>query len=138
MIDPSTKAFCAEFGIEAVEGSAYPRLGQTRAIATIEKLRAKDEGIARLVMTTLAETRNNKACVDTISLWTTYFLVKKFKAEIERDPSTWLEAWDLIPVGFLQSRAQELSGTFHQKDALGGLLYERLRRVYGQQELLEA
>jgi hypothetical protein len=138
MIDPSTKAFCAEFGIEAVEGSAYPKLGQTRAIATVEKLRAKDEGTARLVMTTLAETRNNLACVDSISLWATYFLVRKFRAEIEADPSAWLDVWDRMPVGFLQSRAQELSGTFHQKDALGGLLYERLRRVYGQQDLLEA
>ena len=134
MIDQRVQSLCEEYGIEAIEGSAYPKLGQTRAVATIQKLLDKSEDDARMVMLTLAETSGNKACLDSVGLWTTFFLVRKYRREIDADPSFWLKTWDEMPVGYMQALSQELGGTFHQKDALGGMLHWRLRRPYGQQD----
>lgn len=138
MIDPRVIALCAEVGIECVEGTAYPRLGQTRAHRTIRRLINKyGEQHARLVLQTLAETTNNKACVDEHCLWATSDLVRKFRKEIEQEATLWLDIWDRLPVGFLQSRTLEMRGWVRQRDALAAMIYERLRRVYGQPDLLE-
>lgn len=137
-IDPAVVELCAEVGIECIEGTAYPRLGQTRAHRTIKRIiRKYGEDHTRLVLTTLAETSNNKACLDEHCIWATSDLVRKFRAEIERDATFWLEIWDRLPVGFLQSRTQEMRGWVRQRDALAAMIYERLRRVFGQPDLLE-
>jgi hypothetical protein len=126
-------------GIEAIEGTAYPRLGQTRAINTIRRIIDRyGEEHMRLVLRTLADTSNNKAVVDEIGLWMCSDMVMAFRDEIERDASLWLSVWDKIPVGYLHYVSQGLRGTVKRRDALSGMVYERLRRVYGQPELLEA
>jgi hypothetical protein len=139
LIDDRVKALCEEVGIEAIEGSAYPRLGQTRAVNTIRRLIDKfGEDHARMVLTTLAETANNRALVDEVGLWMASDMVRAFHDEIEQDASLWLSVWDKMPVGYLQYVSQGLRGKIRQRDALGGMVYERLRRVYGQPDLLEA
>jgi hypothetical protein len=136
MIDERVKALCGEVGIECIEGTAYPRLGQTRAVNTIRRIIERfGEDHARLVLTTLAETVNNKAMVDETSLWMCSDLIRAFRTEIENDASRWLNAWDAIPVGYLQSVSQGLRGYVKQRDALGGMVYKELRKVYGQMDL---
>ena len=136
MIDPAVKALCDEVGLEAIEGTAYPRLGQTRAINTIRALidNFGDEH-TRLVLMTLAQTSNNKALVDRECLWMVSDMVLKFAEEIERDASFWLAAWDEMPLGYLQSISHELRGLVKQRDALAGLVYRELRKRYGQLEM---
>lgn len=139
MIDPRVSALCAEVGIEAIEGTAYPRFGQTRAVNTIRRIIDRyGEDHARLVLMTLAETENNKALVDEVGLWMASDMVRAFRDEIERDASLWLSVWDRMPVGYLQYVSQGLRGTVKRRDALSGMVYERLRRVYGEPDLLEA
>lgn len=139
MIDPRVVSLCNEVGIECIEGTAYPRLGQTRAVNTIRRIIERfGEQHARMVLMTLAETQNNKALVDEVGLWMASDMVRAFHAEIEQDASLWLSLWDKLPVGYLQFVSQGLRGTVKQRDALGGMVYERLRRVYGEPDLLEA
>jgi hypothetical protein len=136
MIDARVQSLCTEVGLEAIEGSAYPRLGQTRAVNTIRALIDNyGEEHARLVLMTLAETENNRGLVDRDCLWMTSDLVLKFKDEIERDASFWLETWDALPLGYLQSVSHELRGLVKQRDALAGLVYRELRKRYGQLEM---
>lgn len=139
MIDPRVAALCKEFGVEVIDGTSYPKLGQTRAHGSIRMLIDRfGEGHARMVLMTLAETRNNLGRLDETGIWAASDMVLRFKEEIERDPSLWLETWDRMPVGFLQSRAHELRGSVKPRFALGGMLYVLLRQVYGQPEMLEA
>lgn len=136
MIDPRVSSLCSEVGIEAIEGSAYPRLGQTRAVATIRRIIERfGEEHARMVLTTLAETENNRALVDGICLWMVSDMIRVFRSEIEKDASTWLANWDSMPVGYLQSVSHGLKGTVKQRDALSGMVYRELRKYYGQLDL---
>ncbi|ASW06286.1 hypothetical protein [Rhizobium sp. 11515TR] len=136
MIDPRVSSLCAEVGIEAIEGTAYPRLGQTRAVNTIRRIIERfGEDHARLVLMTLAETENNRALLDEVCLWTTSDMVRVFSDEIEQDASQWLAYWDSMPVGYLQSVSHGLKGMIKQRDALSGMVYRELRKYYGQQDL---
>lgn len=136
MIDPRVSALCEEVGLQAIEGTAYPRLGQTRAVATIRRIIERfGEEHARLVLMTLAETENNRALVDEVCLWMASDMVRVFRTEIEHDASAWLARWDSMPVGYLQSVSHGLKGTIKQRDALSGMVYRELRKFYGQQDL---
>ena len=64
-VDPRVYSICAEYGIKIVDAHRYPDIGETRAVATLDRiLRNYGEGHFRLVMTTLAETSNNRAYLD--------------------------------------------------------------------------
>ncbi len=67
MIDHSTEvqALCDEFSIRVVPKHTYPRVGETRAVAAIRRMILR-RGIehARIVMSTLTETANNKASLE--------------------------------------------------------------------------
>lgn len=139
MIDPRVSALCEEVGVQAIEGTAYPRLGQTRAVNTIRRIIDRfGEEHARLVLMTLAETSNNKALLDEVGLWMCSDMVRVFRDEIERDASLWLSTWDALPVGYLQSVSHGLRGWIKQRDALSGMVYRELRKTYGERDLLEA
>lgn len=138
MIDPRVKALCEEFGVEVIESTSYPKLGQTRAHGTIRNMiDTLGEAHARMVIMTLAETANNKCLLDEVGLWMASDMVKRFGPEIEKNASLWLDTWDRMPIGFLQSRAHELRGAVKPRFALGGMVYLMLRQVYGQPELVE-
>lgn len=138
MIDPRVKALCGEFGIDVIESTSYPKLGQTRAHGTIRIMIDRlGEDHARMVLMTLAETANNKALLDEVGLWMASDMVRRFGPEIDQDASLWLTTWDRMPIGFLQSRAHELRGAVKPRFALGGMVYLMLRQVYGQPELVE-
>lgn len=138
MIDPRVKVLCEEFGIQVIESTSYPKLGQTRAHGTIRNMIDNlGEDHTRLVLMTLAETRNNLALLDEVGLWMASDMVRKFSPEINKNASLWLDTWDRMPIGFLQSRAQELRGSVKPRFALGGMVYLMLRQVFGQPELVE-
>lgn len=115
---------CAEFDIEIIAGTSYPLPGQTRAVATINRIIEKHgEGHARIVMATLAETAGNDGLIDKYSLWAVSDLVFACSEWIESDMSGWLEAWDQVPMGFAMWECRHLSGFVLQRAGLAGMLF---------------
>lgn len=132
MTFPEAMALCDEFGIKVVARNVYPKVGETRAIWTIQRI-IERRGIehARLALMTLAETSNNKAYLDESLLWAASDLVMAYQSIIERDASTWLSVWDHTPVGELQFTAADLRGVVKQRPALAGMICERIVRRFG-------
>jgi hypothetical protein len=126
------RRLCDEFGIAIVPKHRYPEPGQTRAVATIDRIyRRYGEDHLRLVLTTLVETANNKILLDEVGLWMASDMVLKCRPIIEDRAAEWLELWDAIPAGELQFVCQELRGVISQRFALGGMIYERIYRRFG-------
>jgi hypothetical protein len=121
------KAICDEFEIEIVPGNEQPKPGQTRATASIDRIMAKyGEGHMRLVLSTLSETKGNQGLITQTSLWATSDLIRACQEWVDTDVSSWLAAWDQIPMGFLLWHCNELSGFSHQRHALAGAMYVML------------
>jgi len=132
----SVHEICAEFGITIVDGHRYPEIGQTRAVATLERiLRRHGEGHLRLVLTTLAETANNKVLLDEVGLWMASDMIRACAGIVEARAADWLHAWDQMPVGELQFICQDLRGIVPQRTALGGMVFERLYRRFGSAQI---
>ncbi|RUV07953.1 hypothetical protein EOA79_02365 [Mesorhizobium sp. M1A.F.Ca.IN.020.03.2.1] len=131
MIDPRVQALCDEFSVRIIDKSRYPGPGETRAVATLSKI-INRHGIehARFVMTTLAETENNKSSLDAAAFGAASDLIRA-KPDWADDVSKWLAVWDACPVGELQALAYELRGKVSMRGALAGLIYERLWRAFG-------
>lgn len=131
-IPPHVQRLCDEFGIRIVPKHRYPELGETRAVATIDRIwRRYGEEHVRIVLTTLFETANNKMLLDEFGLWMVSDMVRKCQAIIEDRTSDWLELWDILPAGELQYVCQDLRGIVPQRYALGGMIYERIYRRFG-------
>lgn len=123
---------CAEYGITIVPFTRTPEIGQTRAVGTMNKILARyGEDHFRMVMTTLAETANNKCAIDEFGLWATSDLIRAWKTVVETRTSEWLETWDAMPVGELQFIHRSLVGITPQRHALAGTLHERLMIRFG-------
>lgn len=123
---------CAEFGITIIDGHRYPELGETRALVTLERImRRHGEGHLRLVLSTLAETANNKVLLDEVGLWMASDMIRACASIVERRAADWLQAWDQMPVGELQFVCQDLRGVIPQRYALAGMVFERLYRRFG-------
>lgn len=133
MIIPAhIQSICDEFGIRIVDKHRYPEPGETRTIATIDRIWSRYwEGHIRLVLSTLVETANNKILLDEVGLWMASDMVRKCRPMIEQRAGDWLEVWDSIPGGELQFVCQDLSGVIPQRYALGGMIYERIYRRFG-------
>lgn len=133
---PEALAIFTDFGIEVVPANVMPAHGQTRAIATLDRIRKRHgEDHARFVVMTLSETENNKAFIDETSLWVVSDMAraaaKNFPALVENDVSAWFAFFDGLPLGWLQFWATDLDGVISKRHALGGMIYERMRRRFG-------
>lgn len=135
MIDPRVQSLCDEFEVRIVPKSAYPGPGETRAVGTLQKIISK-HGMehARLVMTTLAETENNKASLEQAAFGAASGLIRARPADVE-DASKWLAVWDATPVGELQWISQDLRGLFPLNAVLAGMIYERVWRAFGPRSI---
>ncbi len=123
---------CQEFGIEIIPFTRYPEIGQTRAVGTMDRILTRyGEDHFRMVMTTLAETANNKCAVDEYGLWAASDLIRAWSHVVESRASEWLEVWDAMPVGELQFIHRGLLGITPQRHALAGTLHERLSKQFG-------
>jgi hypothetical protein len=135
-VDPRVQALCSEFGIEIVPANRYPDIGQTRAVATMDRiLNRYGEGHFRLVMTTIAETANNQRQIDEYLFWAVSDLIRACPEIIEKQASTWLACFDAAPVGELQYIARDLIGVVPQRYALAGMLYERVVKAFGPRSI---
>ncbi|WP_026060097.1 hypothetical protein [Pseudaminobacter salicylatoxidans] len=132
MIDPRVKALCDEFGVTIVPKHSYPRPGETRAVGTIRKM-IERRGMehARIVLSTLTETANNKASLEAECIGAASDLLLACQHYQEEDPEKWFQVWDKTPVGELQAVARDLRGFAPLRAVLAGLIYERIWRAYG-------
>lgn len=130
MIDPRVQALCDEFDVTIIDKSR-PGPSQTRAVGTLSKIITR-HGMeyARLVMSTLAETENNKLSLEAAAFGAASDLIRA-KPEWVEDASKWLAVGDATPVGELQALAYDLRGHVSIRGALAGLMYERLWRAFG-------
>lgn len=133
---PEALAIFAEYGIAVVPAHVMPSIGQTRAIATLDRIRKRHgEAHARFVVMTLSETANNRGFIDETSLWVVSDMAraaaKNFPELVDNDVSAWFDFFDKIPLGYLQFWAFDLDGVVSKRHALGGMIYERMRRRFG-------
>src|SRR5690348_14542573 len=89
---------------------------------------------ARLVMTTLTETENNKVALEAAAFGAASDLIRACPKWLE-DTERWYMAWDRSPVGELQALTHDLRGFVSMRGALAGLIYERLWRVFGPRSI---
>lgn len=90
---------------------------------------------AREVMTTIADTSNNRASLDAEVFGAVSDLLLACAVWYEEDASRWLEVFDACPVGELQAVAHDLRGFVPVRAALAGLIYERVWRAFGPRYL---
>jgi hypothetical protein len=145
MIDhPEAMAIFEEFDVEVVPKNVMPKHGQTRAVASLDRIRRRHgRQHARFVVMTLVETANNDTALDETGLWATSDIIlafrKNYPSIMERDVSRFLAFFDGVPVGRLQLWCLGLDGITNKRAALVGLIWERACRVFGdpQMELLD-
>ena len=131
-------AILEEFGIRAIPKHVAPKPGETRAISTLQRM-ADNHGFdhARLVVQILAETDNNRhpltECVlDAISNIVTAFQ-REYPDIFEKETSRVFEFFDRVPIGAIELKyCRALHGVVRRKDALAGLLWERVVRHFGE------
>lgn len=136
MSHPEAEAIFAEHGIQVVPAHVMPAIGQTRAIVTLDRIRNRyGEDHARFVVMTLSETANNKAFIDETSLWVVSDMAraaeKNFPELVTTNVSAWFAFFDGLPLGWLQYWALDLDGVISKRHAIGGMVYERMKRTFG-------
>lgn len=131
--DLRVASISAEYDVSLIGKSRYPEPGETRAVASLRHiLNAYGEGHLRMVLSTLAETENNRASLDAVSLWCVSDLIRAFPQLVENETSEWLACFDQMPVGELQYvNNQCLRGVVKLRHSLAGMLTERIYRRFG-------
>ncbi|MEJ8308584.1 hypothetical protein [Agrobacterium larrymoorei] len=133
---PEAEAIFAKHDIQVVPAHVMPAIGQTRAIATLDRIRNRyGDDHARFVVMTLAETANNKAFIDETSLWLVSDMIraaeKNFPDLVQNNVTAWFAFFDSLPLGWLQYWALDLDSVISKRHALGGMVYERMKRTFG-------
>lgn len=127
-VPQNVQRLCDEFEIRIVPKSTFPMPGETRAVATLDRIGRKfGEGHLRLLLSTLMETKGNHGLIDEVSLWAVSDLILSCPQWVEHRTTEWLDAWDHLPMGPMMFIVQELRGKVHQRSALAGLIYSWLR-----------
>ncbi|MEN0115419.1 MAG: hypothetical protein AAGD15_01745 [Agrobacterium cavarae] len=100
-----------------------------------QRLRHEATQHGRFVVMTLAETANNKAFIDETSLWLVSDMIraaeKNFPELVDNDVTAWFAFFDSLPLGWLQYWALDLDSVISKRHALGGMVYERMKRTFG-------
>lgn len=138
MIVPAhIQRICDEFSVEVIEPNRYPGVGQTRAVGALTNIAATHgEGHLRLVMSTLAETENNRKSIDQVTLWCISHLLRAYPHLVEREFGRWLECFDAMPFDELAAMTNTtLRGRVKLPHALAGAVNERIYRFFGPNAL---
>lgn len=133
---PEAEALLAEFGIRIVPANVVPGPGETRAVATVQRIIDKHgPNNARMVIMTLAETANSKANINECALWAISDLIllaeKNFPHLVTTDVDAWFQFFDRLPLGWLQYWSLDMDGIVPKRFAIAGMVYERMKRTFG-------
>jgi hypothetical protein len=126
----------AEYGITVVPANVVPAVGQTRAPATLERIRNRHgEAHARFCVMTLSDTANSKGAIDEVTLWAVSDLIraaqKNYPSLMENNVEAWFAFFDGIPLGQLEYWTLGLDGVVSKRHALVGMVWERILRRFG-------
>jgi hypothetical protein len=141
---PEARAILMEYGIEAMPPSAHLKPGQTKAVANLQKIvRARGFEHARFVIMIWKETMIRKTVLDASTMWAFSDLIlsleRNFPDLVTKDVEKLFAFVDGLHVGWLQQWAKDVEGIIPRRFAIGGMLYERAKRVFGieQADLLD-
>lgn len=144
MNHPEARAILEEYGIKPVHPSAHTQPGETKAVANLQKIvRARGYEHARFVIMIWKETMIRKTVLDASTMWAFSDLIlaleRNFPYLLTTDVEKLFAFVDAIPVGWLQSWAKDVEGIIPRRFAIGAMLYERAKRVFGidQSDLLD-
>ena len=138
-------AILEEFGIRAVPIHVMPRFGETRAVATLQRI-VNRHGFAhgRAVVQFLAESDNNRHPMVDVILWAMSdvlrLMEKQYPEIMENEISRVFEFFDGVPLGAIEHKfVRPLDGITSKRAAMVGLITERLVRCFGdpQGDLLD-
>lgn len=121
-----------EFGIEIVPGNVQPRIGQTRAPKTLERIiRRHGEAHARLMLSMIAETANNAPLLDEVGMWTMSDVIRACPGIVEHRAGELQEFFDALPLTDLHYAARRAYGIVSCRAALFGMIFERILIRFG-------
>jgi hypothetical protein len=141
MIDhPEARAILAEFGIEAVHPSSHLKPGQTKAVASLQKIvRKRGYDHARFVIMTWSQTMIKKAPMDAATMWAisdaVVLVEKNFPHLLNNDVETWFRFIDALQIGWIQEWAKSSDGVIPRRFAIAAMIFERLQRLFGIRQL---
>jgi hypothetical protein len=137
MIDCSEAlAILHEFGVRVVPPGAHPRLGETKAVVNFQKIiNARGYEHGRFLIMTWKDTMVKQTIMDGPSLWAISDVIKavekNFPDLLDKDVEKWFAFFDALQIGWLQDWAKDLDGVMPKRYAMGGQIYERIKRVFG-------
>lgn len=142
---PEARAILAEFGITPVPPSAHVRPGETKAVGSLQKIiikRGRDH--ARFVIMTWKDTHIRRTPLDGATLWalsdTVILMERNFPEVVTKEvEDKWFRFIDGLPIGWLQEWARDVDPIIPRRFAIGGMIYERAKRIFGirQPDLLD-
>lgn len=139
MNHPEARAILAEYGITPVPPSAHTRPGETKAVANLQKIvRARGYDHARFVIMLWRETNIRKTVLDAPTMWALSDVVKlverNFPKLVNEDVETFFKFIDALQIGWLQQWAREVDGVIPRRFAMGGQIFERIKRVFDMEQ----
>lgn len=140
MNHPEARAILAEYGVTIVHPSAHIQPGQTKAVANLQKIvRKRGFDHARMVVMLWKETNLRMIPMDSPTLWAlsdTLLLVEKnFPQVLSSDTEKLFTLLDGLPIGWLASWARDCEGVIPRRYAIGGMIFERMKRILGIEQL---
>lgn len=130
-----------ELGVTIVAKNVAPRPGQTRSVATLQRIvRRHGADHARMVVMMIMESVNNRAALDEASLGAVSDIILAFKraypARYEANISDLFAFFDSTPVANIRALYTDgLDGVVNKRSALAGMLWERIIRAFGNPQI---
>lgn len=144
MNHPEARAILAEFDVKVLPPSGHIQPGSTKAVANLQKIvRKRGFDHARLIVLLWKETNLRMIPMDSPTLWAmsdTLLLVERnFPQVLASDTESLFKLVDGLPMGWLQAWARDTDGVIPRRFAIGGMIFERMKRIFGmdQPDLLD-
>ena len=135
MNHPEARAILSEFEVTVIPPSGHLQPGQTKSVANLQKIiRKRGFDHARLIVMLWRETNLRMIPMDSPTLWAmsdTLLLVERnFPQVMTSGTETLFSLLDGLPLGWLQAWARETDGVIPRRYAIGGMIFERMKRIF--------
>lgn len=134
-------AILEELGIGIVAKNVQPKPGQTRSVATIQRI-IRREGVdhARMALMLICESENNRVALDEVSIGAVsdvlLALKKNYPKLCRDDVSTLFAFFDQTPIAVIRAIYTDgLDSIVNKRAALSGMIWERAINKFGNPQL---
>lgn len=141
---PEALAILLEFGVTVIPPSGHIQPGTTKAVANLQKIvRKRGFDHARMIVMLWRETNLRMIPMDSPTLWamsdTLLLMERNFPHVLASDAESLFKLVDGLPMGWLQAWSREVDGVIPRRFAIGGMIFERMKRIFGieQPDLLD-